>query len=277
MTEPPNKTLVLLRHGQITWNAENRFTGWTDVGLSELGHVEAVEAGRRLLHDGLQFDIAFTSVLKRAIKTVWLALEEMDQMWIPVHRSWRLNERHYGSLQGQFKHEVAKKVGEEQVQRWRRSFDVRPPALSEGDKRFPGNDRRYASLDPAQLPCGESLKDTIERALPYWHETIVPAFASADSILIVAHGNTLRALIKYLKGLTDEKVVGLEVPTGEPVVYRFDHELRLQQLPTFAHSMSRCAHGCSPRSRFRDFFSLASHLRSHCSSISFQQRLTKKR
>ncbi|QDT12714.1 2,3-bisphosphoglycerate-dependent phosphoglycerate mutase [Planctomycetes bacterium K23_9] len=242
MTKSPNKTLVLLRHGQSTWNLENRFTGWTDVGLSQHGHDEAVEAGRRLLHDGLKFDIAFTSVLKRAIKTLWLVLEEMDQMWIPVHRSWRLNERHYGALQGESKDEMAERVGADQVLRWRRSFDVRPPLLTEGDKRFPGDDRRYASLDPSQLPCGESLKDTIERALPYWHNTIVPAFASADTILIVAHGNTLRALNKYLNGLSDEKVVGLEVPTGEPVVYHFDHALRLQGLPTFAQSMSGCAH-----------------------------------
>jgi 2,3-bisphosphoglycerate-dependent phosphoglycerate mutase len=199
-------------------------------------------SGQRLLHEGLQFDIAFTSVLKRAIKTLWLALEEMDQSSIPVHRSWRLNERYYGALQGQLKHEVAMNVGEEQVQRWRRSFDVRPPALCEDDERFPGNDRRYASLDPAQLPCGESLKDTIERALPYWHETIVPAFATANTILIVAHGNTLRALIKYLDGLSDEKVVGLEVPTGEPVVYHFDREFQVQESPTFAQLMSKCAH-----------------------------------
>lgn len=227
MIDSPNKTLVLLRHGQSTWNLENRFTGWTDVGLSQHGHDEAVEAGRRLLQEQLQFDIAFTSVLKRAIKTLWLVLEEMGQSWIPVHRSWRLNERHYGSLQGQFKHEVAKNVGEEQVQQWRRSFDVRPPALCEGDERFPGIDRRYASLDPTQLPRCESLKDTIERALPYWHETIVPAFATADSVLVVAHGNTLRALVKYLDNISDDEIVNLEIPTGAPIIFPLDETLQL--------------------------------------------------
>ncbi|QDT02153.1 2,3-bisphosphoglycerate-dependent phosphoglycerate mutase [Rubripirellula lacrimiformis] len=218
MNNPSQKTLVLLRHGQSVWNLQNRFTGWTDVGLSDQGHAEAIQSGRRLATEGIQFDIAFTSVLKRAIKTLWLALEEMDQMWIPVQRSWRLNERHYGSLQGEFKHEMAERVGEEQVQRWRRSFDVRPPLLTVGDKRFPGCDPRYAKLRSDQLPLGESLKDTIERTLPYWHRSIVPAFDAANRVLIVAHGNTLRALVKYLDNVSDDEIVHLDIPTGVPIV-----------------------------------------------------------
>jgi 2,3-bisphosphoglycerate-dependent phosphoglycerate mutase len=218
--------LILLRHGESTWNRENRFTGWTDVGLSEHGEAEAREAGRLMQEEGFGFDLAFTSVLKRAIKTLWLALEEMDLMWIPVRHSWRLNERHYGALQGLNKAETAAQYGEAQVQVWRRSYATPPPALDEADPRHPGNDPRYADLDPATLPRTESLKDTVARFVPYWHEAIAPAIREGRRILIAAHGNSLRALIKHLDGVSDEAIVGLNIPTGIPLLYELDAGLR---------------------------------------------------
>jgi len=224
--EPGTKKLVLLRHGESVWNRENRFTGWTDVSLSAKGHGEAIEAGRDLRRDGVRVDIAFTSVLKRAIKTLWLVLEELDQVWVPVHRSWRLNERHYGALQGKNKSDTADEVGAEQVHQWRRSFDTRPPALTVADERYPRHDRRYAGLSDDQIPLAESLKDTIERALPYWKDTVAPAFDAAQTVLIVAHGNTLRALIKYLDGISDEQIIDVNIPTGVPITYELDDSLR---------------------------------------------------
>ena len=221
------KKLVLLRHGESTWNKENRFTGWTDVGLTEKGRDEAVQAGRLLAKEGFVFDVAFTSVLKRAIKTLWIALEEMDLMWIPVHNSWRLNERHYGALQGLNKRETALKYGEQQVHLWRRSYDVPPPALEPNDERHPRFDRRYAGLTPKELPATESLKDTYDRVLPFWHGTIVPEIRSGKRLLISAHGNTIRALVKYLDGLSDQEITALNVPTGIPLVYELDEELRV--------------------------------------------------
>jgi len=220
------KHLVLLRHGESTWNQENRFTGWTDVGLSEKGVREALAAGRVLRQDGYVFDVAYTSVLKRAIKTLWLALEEMDLMWIPVYNSWRLNERHYGALQGLNKAETAERHGMEQTQLWRRSYDVRPPALTPDDPRHPGRDPRYARLRPEELPLTECLKDTVARFLPYWHDTIVPAVRAGQRVLIAAHGNSLRALVKYLDGITDDKIAGLNIPTGIPLVYELDDDLK---------------------------------------------------
>jgi 2,3-bisphosphoglycerate-dependent phosphoglycerate mutase len=220
------KRVVLLRHGESTWNKENRFTGWTDVELSEKGVQEAMEAGRALRREGYVFDIAYTSVLKRAIKTLWLALEEMDLMWIPVYNSWRLNERHYGALQGLNKAETAERHGMEQTQLWRRSYDVRPPALTPEDPRYPGRDPRYAGLRPEELPLTECLKDTVERFLPYWHDTIVPAVRAGQRVLIAAHGNSLRALVKYLDGIADDKIVGLNIPTGIPLVYELDDDLK---------------------------------------------------
>jgi 2,3-bisphosphoglycerate-dependent phosphoglycerate mutase len=218
-------TLVLIRHGESIWNRENRFTGWTDVGLTETGVSEAREAGRLLAREGFRFDVAFTSVLKRAIKTLWLILEEMDLMWIPVFRSWRLNERHYGALQGLNKAETAKVHGMEQVQLWRRSYAIRPPALNSDDKRFPGADPRYAELDPAEIPLTECLQDTVERFLPYWQQTIAPAVKAGRRVLIAAHGNSLRALVKHLDAVGDDKIVGLNIPTGIPLVYELDHNL----------------------------------------------------
>ena len=220
------RKLVLLRHGESEWNRENRFTGWTDVPLSEKGVEEATVAGRLLAQEGFEFDVAFTSVLRRAIKTLWLALEEMDRMWIPVVNSWRLNERHYGALQGLNKAETAERHGMEQVMLWRRSYDVPPPALTHDDPRYPGGDPRYASLTPEELPLTESLKDTVARFLPYWHETIAPVVASGKRVIIAAHGNSLRALVKYLDAMTDEAIVGLNIPTGIPLVYELDDELR---------------------------------------------------
>jgi 2,3-bisphosphoglycerate-dependent phosphoglycerate mutase len=220
------KKLVLLRHGESIWNKENRFTGWTDVDLSEKGREEAVEAGRLLLREGFVFDVAFTSVLRRAIKTLWLALEEMDLMWIPVRHSWRLNERHYGALQGLNKAETAEKHGMDQVKIWRRSYDIRPPALTEDDERYPGRDPRYASLKAAEVPRTEALKDTIERFLPYWHETIAPALKEGRKAIIAAHGNSLRALVKYLDNIPDTEIVGLNIPTGIPLVYELDDDLK---------------------------------------------------
>jgi len=219
------KTLVLLRHGESTWNKENRFTGWTDVGLSDKGIQEAVGAGRTLLEEGYHFDVAFTSVLKRAIKTLWLALEEMDLMWIPIHNSWRLNERHYGALQGLNKAETAAKFGEAQVLAWRRSYDVPPPALAPGDARSAAGDPRYRDLSPDQVPATECLKDTVERFLPYWHENIAPAVKGGRRVIIAAHGNSLRALVKYLDGVSEADIVELNIPTGIPLVYELDNNL----------------------------------------------------
>ena len=217
--------LVLLRHGESTWNKENRFTGWVDVPLSEKGMQEAAESGRALRREGLVVDVAFTSVLRRAIKTLWLALEEMDLMWIPVHNDWRLNERHYGALQGLNKAETAERHGLEQVQIWRRSYDTPPPPLEPGDERNPARDPRYRNVSPGELPLSESLKDTIARVLPSWHGTISPAITSGQRVLIAAHGNSLRALIKYLDGISDEDIVGLNVPTGVPLVYELNEDL----------------------------------------------------
>ena len=218
--------LVLVRHGQSTWNLENRFTGWTDVGLTEQGMAEAREAGHMLREGGYTFDVAYTSVLKRAIKTLWLALEEMDMEWLPVVRAWQLNERHYGDLQGLNKAEMAVKFGEEQVHVWRRSYDIPPPPLDLDDKRHPRFDPRYASLALEQLPATESLKITLERVLPYWHEVLAPEIKSGKSLLIAAHGNSLRAMVKYLDNISDEEIPGLNIPTGVPLVYELDEELK---------------------------------------------------
>lgn len=217
--------IVLLRHGESLWNKENKFAGWTDVGLSDKGVEEAKESGRSLKKEGFGFDVAFTSVLSRAIKTLWLVLEEMDLMWIPVHHSWRLNERHYGALQGLNKIETAEKFGMEQTQIWRRSYDTPPPALTRDDPRWPGNDPRYADLKPEEIPLTECLKDTVARFLPYWHETIVPALKAGKRVLIAAHGNSLRALVKYLDRISDEKIVSMNIPTGIPLVYELDEKL----------------------------------------------------
>ncbi len=219
-------TLVLLRHGESTWNHENRFTGWTDVDLSDAGVAEAHEAGRLLRDGGFDFDIAFTSVLRRAIRTLWIVQDELDRMWIPVRHSWRLNERHYGSLQGLNKAETAREFGDEQVRIWRRSYDVPPPALDRDDDRHPAHDPRYAGLDPADLPCSEALKDTVARFLPYWEAEIAPAVRDGRRTLIAAHGNSLRALVKYLDGISNEAIVGLNIPTGVPLVYELDDDLR---------------------------------------------------
>jgi 2,3-bisphosphoglycerate-dependent phosphoglycerate mutase len=218
--------LVLLRHGESLWNRENRFTGWTDVDLSEHGRDEARRAGRLLQESGYTFDVAYTSVLKRAVKTLWLALEEMDLMWIPIHNSWRLNERHYGALQGLNKAEMAQKFGEEQVLVWRRSYDTPPPALAADDPRHPGNDRRYAALSKAELPLTECLKDTVARFLPYWHDAIAPAVRSGKRVVIAAHGNSIRALVKYLDDVSDQDIVGLNIPTAIPLVYELDEALK---------------------------------------------------
>ena len=218
-------TLVLLRHGESVWNKENRFTGWTDVDLSEAGRAEAVNAGRLLRAEGLAFDIAYTSLLKRAIRTCWMTLDELDLLWIPVERSWRLNERHYGALQGLNKAETAAKHGDDQVKIWRRSYDIPPPALTADDPRHPGRDPRYAGLSPAELPLTESLKDTVARFLPYWEETIAPAIRDRKRVLIAAHGNSLRALVKYLDRISDEDIIELNIPTGVPLVYELDDQL----------------------------------------------------
>ncbi len=219
------KKLVLLRHGESVWNKENRFTGWTDVGLSERGIQEALEAGRILAQEKYIFDVAHTSVLKRAVKTLWIVLEEMDLMWIPVYRSWRLNERHYGALQGLNKAEIAALHGEAQTKLWRRSYSVRPPALTPDDERFPGRDPRYASLTPEELPLTECLEDTVARFLPYWVETIAPAVRRGERVLISAHGNSLRALVKHLDHVSDEAIVDLNIPTGIPLVYELNDDL----------------------------------------------------
>ncbi len=218
--------VVLVRHGQSVWNLENRFTGWTDVELTPQGIQEAKEAARLLLEEGYDFDVAHTSVLKRAIRTLWIILDEMDRMWLPVHRSWRLNERHYGALQGLNKAEMAAKYGEEQVLLWRRSYAVRPPALAPDDPRYPGRDRRYAELKPDELPLTESLADTVRRVVPYWLEAIAPQIRAGRRVLISAHGNSMRALIKYLDDVSEEAIVGLNIPTGIPLVYELDQDLR---------------------------------------------------
>jgi 2,3-bisphosphoglycerate-dependent phosphoglycerate mutase len=219
-------TLVLLRHGESTWNKENRFTGWTDVDLSERGQQEARDAGRLLKEGGYAFDLAYTSVLKRAIRTLWIALDELDQMWLPVIGSWRLNERHYGALQGLNKAETAAKHGEAQVKIWRRSYDIPPPPLSPDDPRQAARDPRYAGLSPEDVPLTESLKDTVERFLPYWHEVIAPSIRSGQRILIAAHGNSLRALVKYLDNISDDEIAELNIPTGIPLVYELDDLLK---------------------------------------------------
>jgi len=218
--------LVLLRHGESTWNKENRFTGWTDVDLSEKGRDEARQAGRLMAAEKMEFDVVFTSVLKRAIRTMWIALDEMDMMWIPVHNSWRLNERHYGGLQGLNKAETAKKHGEEQVLVWRRSFDTPPPPLTREDPGHPSHDRRYAHVPAHDLPVTESLKDTIDRFLPYWHDTIAPEIRRARRVLIVAHGNSLRALVKYLDNMSEDEIMAENIPTGIPLVYQLNEDLR---------------------------------------------------
>lgn len=218
--------IVLLRHGESTWNKENKFTGWTDVDLSEKGLSEAKKAGEVLKKEGYAFDIAFTSVLKRAIRTLWMTLDEMDLMWIPVYRSWRLNERHYGALQGLNKSETAEKYGDEQVLIWRRSYDTPPPALEENDDRYPGKDPRYADLTKDELPLTECLKNTVERFLPYWHEEIAPVVKSGKKVIVAAHGNSLRALVKYLDDISDEEILKLNIPTGLPLVYELDENLK---------------------------------------------------
>jgi 2,3-bisphosphoglycerate-dependent phosphoglycerate mutase len=220
------KKIVLIRHGESVWNKENRFTGWTDVDLSEKGAAEAVKAGDLLKKEGYTFDIAFTSVLKRAIRTLWSVLDRMDLMWIPVRNSWRLNERHYGALQGLNKSETAAKYGEEQVLIWRRSYDIRPPALEKTDPRYSGGDPRYWDVSAEDMPTSECLKDTVARFLPYWHETIAPAVSSGKNVIIAAHGNSLRALVKYLDNVSDKDIVGLNIPTAIPLVYELDGDLR---------------------------------------------------
>jgi len=218
--------IVLLRHGESTWNKENRFTGWTDVDLTEKGEEEARTAGVLMKAAGLEFDLAFTSVLTRAVRTLWIALQTMDMVWIPILNSWRLNERHYGALQGLNKAETAEKYGDEQVLIWRRSYDTQPPKLTKDDERYPGFDRRYADLTPEELPLSECLKDTVVRFLPYWNDEIVPVIKSGKRVLIVAHGNSLRALVKYLDHVSDDEIVGLNIPTGVPLVYELDDELK---------------------------------------------------
>lgn len=218
--------LVLLRHGESIWNKENRFTGWIDVDLSEKGIAEAKKAGQILKEQGYFFDIAYTSVLKRAIRTLWIVLDEMDLMWIPVYRSWRLNERHYGALQGLNKAEMAAKHGEDQVLIWRRSYDIRPPSLEKTDEMYPGNDPKYADLNKKDVPQTECLKDTVDRFLPYWHEVLAPTIKSGKRVIISAHGNSLRALLKHVGNISDEEIVKLNIPTGIPLIYEMDRELK---------------------------------------------------
>jgi len=217
--------LVLLRHGESVWNQENRFTGWTDVDLNEKGRAEAREAGRLMAEEKFEFDVAHTSVLKRAIRTLWIATDEMDLLWIPVYRSWRLNERHYGALQGLNKAETAAQHGEAQVKIWRRSYDIPPPPLTPGDERHPSRDPRYAALDPRKLPLTESLKDTVDRFLPCWYESIAPALRLGTRVIIAAHGNSLRALVKYLDNVSESEIVELNIPTGIPLVYELQDDL----------------------------------------------------
>lgn len=221
-------TLVLLRHGQSTWNLENRFTGWVDVDLSEQGVSEARRGGRDLAAEDLHFDVAYTSVLKRAIRTLWITLDALDQMWIPVHRSWRLNERHYGALQGLNKAEMTATHGEEQVHEWRRSYDIPPPTMADDDPAHPRFDPRYASLDPRVLPGTESLKLTLDRVLPYWHDAIAPQLRAGRTVLVAAHGNSIRALVKYLNGISDDEITGLNIPTGIPLRFDLDASLAVR-------------------------------------------------
>ncbi len=218
--------LVLVRHGESQWNQENRFTGWVDVPLSDKGLEEARAAGRMLAAEGLRFDVAYTSVLKRAIKTLWVVLEELDLMWIPIHESWRVNERMYGALQGLNKAETVAKHGEAQVKIWRRSYDVPPPPMAQDDERWPGRDPRYASLRPEEIPASESLKDTVARFLPHWEAEIAPAIRSGKRVIIAAHGNSLRALVKHLDGIGDQEIVELNIPTGIPLLYELDENLK---------------------------------------------------
>jgi 2,3-bisphosphoglycerate-dependent phosphoglycerate mutase len=218
--------LVLVRHGESDWNKQNRFTGWTDVDLSEKGAAEAKEGGEVLKAQGYTFDIAFTSVLKRAIRTLWIVLDQMDLMWIPVQNSWRLNERHYGALQGLNKSETAAEFGEDKVKIWRRSYDIPPPPLEKSDPRYPGHEARYKGLNQSELPLTECLKDTVARFLPYWHEVIAPTIRSGKKVIVAAHGNSLRALVMYLDKISDEKIVSLNIPTGMPLVYELDENLQ---------------------------------------------------
>ena len=218
--------LVLVRHGESQWNKENRFTGWVDVPLSEVGQQEALRAGQLLKEEGLTFDVAYTSVLKRAIKTLWTVLEELDLMWIPVHRSWRVNERMYGALQGLNKAETAARHGEEQVKIWRRSYDIPPPAMSQDDPLWPGRDPRYRHLKPEEIPATECLKDTVARFLPYWESDIAPAIRRGERVLIAAHGNSLRALVKHLDNISEKEIVELNIPTGIPLLYELDKDLK---------------------------------------------------
>ncbi|MHC4431638.1 MAG: 2,3-diphosphoglycerate-dependent phosphoglycerate mutase [Planctomycetota bacterium] len=221
--------LVLIRHGESTWNKENRFTGWTDVDLTDRGVREAQEAARLLMDAGFSFDVAFTSVLRRAIRTLWIVLSEMDLMWIPVIKSWRLNERHYGALQGLNKAETAAKHGEQQLHTWRRSYDIRPPALDKSDSRYPGNEQKYRDLNENDLPLTECLKDTVERFLPFWYDNIAPEVKKGKRVVISAHGNSLRALVKYLDDISDEDITQLNIPTGIPLIYELDRDLRPQR------------------------------------------------
>jgi 2,3-bisphosphoglycerate-dependent phosphoglycerate mutase len=218
--------LVLLRHGESTWNKENRFTGWTDVDLTDKGREEAKTAGQVLKEQGFSFDLAYCSVLKRALRTLWIVLDELDELWIPVEKSWRLNERHYGGLQGLNKSETAAKYGEDQVLVWRRSYDVPPPALEKSDERYPGRDPRYQDVPGSELPLTECLKDTVVRFLPLWHELIAPQVKAGKKVVIAAHGNSLRALVKYLDNLSEEEVLKLNIPTGVPLVYELDEDLQ---------------------------------------------------
>src|SRR5690349_17687646 len=224
--DPTMYKLVLLRHGESAWNLENRFSGWTDVDLTETGRAEAKSAGERLKQEGFAFDLAFTSVLRRAIRTLWIVLDELDRMWIPVRHSWRLNERHYGALQGLNKAETAAKFGEAQVKIWRRAYDTPPPPLEEGDPRLEIGNPRYADIAPDEFPRTECLKDTVNRFLPYWFETIAPTVRSGKSVIIAAHGNSLRALVKYLDDISDAEIVELNIPTGQPLVYELDDDLK---------------------------------------------------
>ena len=220
------KKLVLLRHGESEWNKQNRFTGWTDVDLSVQGVIEAEEAGNILKDNNYTFDIAYTSLLKRGIRTLWIVLDKMDLMWIPVFRSWRLNERHYGALQGLYKSKLAAELGEEQVLIWRRSYDTPPPALNTSDPRYPGNDKRYKDLESKDIPLTECLKDTVERFLPYWQDIIAPTIRSGKNVIISAHGNSLRALVKYLDNMSEDEIVKLDIPTGIPLIYELDDDLK---------------------------------------------------
>jgi len=218
--------LTLLRHGESIWNKENRFSGWSDIDLSDHGRTEARKAGKTLRSEGYEFDVAYTSVLKRAIRTLWIVLDELDQIWIPVERSWRLNERHYGTLQGLSKADTAKRFGEDQVLQWRRSYDIKPPPLEKTDERYPAYDRRYRKLGDRDVPLTECLRDTTDRMLLYWNSSIAPAVKAGNRTIIVAHGNSLRALVKYLDSVSDEDIVAIDIPTGIPLVYELDTKLR---------------------------------------------------